>query len=196
MGCKGSKSAEAPKSERQRQVQQRQASTTLLTKSDEPKAEMPVTQAPAPETTRKEGVEDATAKKTEESPKEAPADVITAKAEEAAETQGAPKSFPDATVTKAEEMKREEAATEDGSATGLPAPASNDETTTAPEEAPMVAEKMVAERAAEADDKSKAEVTESSVSVAAADAAVAGKQGGCFSYCTATEAQTEIVVQN
>jgi len=68
--------------------------------------------------------------------------------------------------------------------------------TTAPEEAPTAAEKVVAEKAVEADDASKAEITESAVSVAAADAAVSGKQGGCFSYCTATEAQTEIVVQN
>jgi len=36
----------------------------------------------------------------------------------------------------------------------------------------------------------------SAMSVAAADAAVAGKQGGCFSYRTATESQSEIVVQN
>merc|ERR1712204_50222 len=157
--------------------------------------EAPATQGGAPETTTQEVVANATAKKAEESPKEARADAITAKAEEAVETEGAPKSTPDATVTQAGEVNTEEAATEEASATGLPTQASNDETTS-PDEVPIAAEKMVAEKIAEADTASKAEVTESAVSVAAADAAVADKQGGCFSYCTATEAQTEIVVQN
>merc|ERR1712086_828880 len=134
--------------------------------------EAPATQASAPETTPKEVV-----------------------AVEAVETQGAPKSTLDATVTKAEEVKTEEAATEEASAAGLPTQASNDETTT-PDEVPIATEKMAAVKIAESHAASKAEVTEPAVSVAAADAPVAGKQGGCFSYCTATEAQTEIVVQN
>merc|ERR1712106_1297104 len=164
-------------------------------KVEETPNEAPATQGGAPETTTQEVVANATAKKAEESPKEARADAITAKAEEAVETQGAPKSTPNATVIKAEEVKTEEASTEEASATGLPRQANNDETTTA-DELPIFAEKMVAEKIAEADAASKAEVIESAVSVAAADAAVAGKQGGCFSYCNATEAQTEIVVQN
>jgi len=219
MGCKGSKQAEAPKSE--------SASSTLLTEPEESKGEAPATQASAlettpkevaanapaekierspneapatkgsdPETAAKEVAANATARNAEEPPKEAPSDAITAKAEEAMETQGALKSGPDATVTKIEEVKSKEAATEEASATGLPAQASNDEITTALEEAPIAADKMVSEKVAETDAASKAEVTESAVSVAAADAAVAGKQGGCFSYCTATEAETQLVVQN
>jgi len=213
MGCKGSIPAEEPKSEA--------ANSTLSTIPKEPKGEAPATQASAPETTPKEVVANApaekvqreftfgcapstttqdvvgnaAAKKAEESSKEAPADAITAKAEEAVETQDAPKSALDATETKAEEVKTEEAATEEASATGLPTQASNDETTS-PDEVPIATEKMVAEKIAEADTASKADVPESSVSVAAADAPVASKHGGCLSYCTATEAQTEIVVQN
>merc|ERR1712204_135025 len=103
--------------------------------------EAPATQGGAPETTTKEVVGNATAKKVEESPKEARADAITAKAEEAVETQGAPKSTLNATVTKAEEVKTEEAATEEASAAGLSTQASNDETTR-PDEVPIATEKM------------------------------------------------------
>merc|ERR1712194_298778 len=98
--------------------------------------------------------------------------------------------------TKAEEVKAEESAAEEAPAKGQPTLASNEETTASPDEVPIAAESVVTEKIAECDAASIAEVTESAVSVAAADAAVAGKQGGCFSYCTATEAQTEIVVQN
>merc|ERR1712106_220008 len=121
---------------------------------------------------------------------------LAAKAEDAAKTQEAQKSTPDATVTKAEEVKTEESATEEAPATGQPTQASIEETTAAPDEVPIAAESMATKKIAESDAASKAEVTESVVSVAAPDAAVAGKQGGCFSYCTATEAQSEIVVQN
>merc|ERR1712194_951856 len=95
----------------------------------------------------------------------------------------------DAAVTMAKEVKTEEPATEEASATGQPTEASKGETTTAPDEVPIAAEKLVAEKTAGADAASKAKVTESAVSVAAADAAFAGKESGCFSYCTATEAQ-------
>merc|ERR1712086_909651 len=98
-------------------------------------------------------------------PETTPKEVV---AVEAVETQGAPKSTLDATVTKAEEVKTEEAATEEASAAGLPTQASNDETTT-PDQVPIATAKMVAV-------------------IAEADAA---SEGGCFSYCTATEAQTE-----
>merc|ERR1719491_635342 len=114
---------------------------------------------------------------------------------DSAETQEALKSTLDATAMKVKELKTEEPATAEASATGQPTEASNEETTAVPDEIPIAAEKVVAEKIAETAAASKAEVTESAVSVAVADAAVAGKQGGCFSYCTATEAQTEIVVQ-
>merc|ERR1712129_176098 len=158
--------------------------------------EAPATQGSAHKTTTKEVVTDVAAKKAEGTPNETPADAITAKAEEAAETQEVLKPTLDATATKAEEVKIEEPAIAEASATGQATEASNEETTAAPDEVPIAAEKVVAEKIAEADAASKAEVTESAVSVAVADAAVAGKQGGCLSYCTATEAQTEIVVQN
>merc|ERR1712106_195160 len=134
------------------------------------------------------------AKRLEETQNEMPADAITAKAEESAGTQEVPKSTLDAAGTMAKEVKTEEPATEVASATGQPTEVIKEETTTAPDEVPTAAEKVVAEKTAEADAASKAEVTESAVSVAAADAAFAGKKGGCFSYCTASEAQTEIVV--
>jgi len=219
MGCKGSKPAEAPKSET--------ASSTLLAKPEEPKGEVPATEASDPEippkevaanapvekaeeqttkepaaqgsvleTTTKDRAASATVKKADESPKEAPADAVTAGVEESAAPQEAPKPIVDATVTKAEEAKSKEATTEEGSATGLPVQVRNDETATSPEEVPAATEKMVAGKVAEADAASKEEATESTVSVATVDVAVAGKQGGCFSYCTATEAQNEIVVQN
>lgn len=219
MGCKGSKAAEAPKSE--------VASSTLLTKPDEPKGKVPVTEAPVPETIPKEVGANATEGKAEEIWHEVPAtqgsapetttskvaatttltktketmkedltDAIAGKAQEAAETQGAPESSTDATLMKAEELKREEAAAGKGSATGLPVTAGNDEMRAAPEEALTANGGVLAEKAAVADDASKAEATGSAVLVAAADAAVAGKHGGCLSYCTATEAQTEIVVHH
>jgi len=218
MGCNGSKPAAVPKSD--------VASSTLLTNLEEPKGEAPATEASAPQTpskevaakasaeeirettkevpaaqgsvpgtTTKEVAANATAKKAGEHPKEVPADAIAAKVVQAAETQEAPKPTMDVTVTKAEREKSEEAATEEGSATGLPGQAHTDKTTTSPEEV-LAAEKMVAEKAAEADAASKEEVAESTVSVATVDSAVAGKQGVCFSYCTTTEAQNEIVVQN
>merc|ERR1712204_69226 len=144
----------------------------------------------------KEVIAYVTAKRPKETSNEALADPFTAQAEEAAETQDAQKSTPDATATKAEGVKTEESATEEAPATGQPTLASNEETTASPYEVPIAAESMMTEKIAESDAASKAEVTESAVSVAAADANVAGNQGGCFSYCTATEAQNEIVVQN
>merc|ERR1712194_460762 len=153
------------------------------------------TQDSAPETSTREVIADVTAKKPKETSNEALADPLTAKAEEAAETQEAQKSTPDGTVTQAEEVKTEESSAEEAPPTGQPTLASNEETIASPDEVPIAAESMVTEKIAESGAAGKVEVTESAVSAAAADAAVAGKQGGCFSYCTATEAQNEIVVQ-
>lgn len=219
MGCKGSKPAEAPKSET--------ASSTLLAKPEEPKGKVPATEASDPEippkevaanapvkkaeeqtkkepaaqgsvleTTTKDSAASATVEKADGSPKEASADAVTSGADESAAPQEAPKPIVDTTVMKAEEVKSKEATTEKGSATGLPAQVHNDETTAAPEETRAGAEKAVAEKVAEAAASSKAEAPKSAVSVGAADAIVYGKPSGCFSYCTATEAHTEIVVQN
>jgi len=65
MGCKRSKQAEAPKSET--------ASSTLLTKPEEPKGKVPATQASVPETTPKELVANATAEKAQKTLNEASA---------------------------------------------------------------------------------------------------------------------------
>jgi len=214
MGCKGSKLAEAPKTE--------PAPSTLLTKPDEFKGGAPETQASARGTNPKELVANASSQKAEEKVNEAPvtqgtalpkwllsmpsrkkpkkskgtpADAIIAKFQEVAEPQEAPKSTPDVTVTKAEDVKTGEPADE-ACATGQPMQVSNDEKMTTLDEVPIAAEGEVAGKIHEADAAGKAEVVESAASLAAADAVLAGKQVACFSYCTATEAQTEIVVQN
>jgi len=209
MGCKGSKPAEAPKSGA--------ASPTLLTKPEEPKAEVRETQAAPPETTPTEvagnaNVEtaketpsealaqdfapeiskeevggDATAQRPEESLNKTSADATSAKAEEAAETQEPLKSTRDATLMKARNRPSDREQPRTGSI---------EKATAAPDGVPIAAEKVLAEKVAEAGAASKEEVTDAAVPGSAADAALAGKQGGCFSYCTAAEAQTEIVVQN
>jgi len=124
MGCTGSKAAEAPKSEvasstllanpdepkgevpvatRKERVAARKERVANATagKIEETANELPATQGSAPETTTKKVAANATTMEDEEPPKEVPGDAITAKVEEAAETQGAPKSSPDATVTEA-----------------------------------------------------------------------------------------------
>lgn len=194
MGCTGSKkAAQAPKTEEK-------AASTLLqepgaVKSEEPKAEAPATQVTATEPAD-----------TEAAGTKAPAD--TAKAEETVETQEAPapNATTDATLAKAEEVqaaKSEElsakepgqGASEEASAAAEATPASTDEKIAAPDASPIVADGDVVEKLPEDAVVAKTEVAEVAVSLAAADATAAAKQGGCLGFCAATEAQSEITVQ-
>lgn len=171
------------------------AGDASLEKAKESPCEAPATQGLNPESSTEVVVDRATAQKTGKLLNELPGDAILAKAEEAVETQEAPKFNLDATVMKAEDMKMEALACQETSATEQPREGSNEEPTETPDEVRIAAETVLAEKTAEADATSKEEVTEPAVSVASADAALAGKQGGCFGYCSSAEAQTEILVQ-
>lgn len=178
MGCKGSKAAEAPKSE--------VACSTLLTRPDETKEQAAATQGSATAKASEEIVADSSVETGEEALNGAAVGANTLKAKETVEA-------PNDTVTKAEEVKTELAA-EKASATGQPTAACNDEKTAAQDDFAIAVE-VVADKAVEADIARKAVMAESAVTSAVANDGDAGQYRGCLSYCTSTEAQTEIICQ-
>jgi len=199
MGCNGSKPAEAPKSAHKAAkaiLLQEPGADSKAPQSEEPKEHATATQGPAIETGTKEVVATAAVEKAQETANAIPADANSAKAETPGQTQEAQNSTPDATRTNTEELKTEQAATEKASAKVQTRQEGKNQKSAALNEIPSAAAGVAVEKVAEAETTGKAEVAEVVVLAAEPDAAAADKKSGCFSYCTVTEAQTEIVVQD
>jgi hypothetical protein len=177
MGCTGSKTAHAFKPE------DKVASTTLLTEpsadNKETKPDVPAAEVSTTETASKEAVVDAPAEDAKVTEGDAPADANSAEADQKVETRAE-----EAEATK----EPAQGAAEEGNAQEQITDAATTQEVEAPEETPVVTEGEE-ELAQEAD-------ATAPVSVVAAPTAPGSQKGGCLNFCLATEAQTEIVVEN
>jgi hypothetical protein len=181
MGCTGSKTAQASKPE------DKVASATLLTEpsadNKETKPDVPAAEVSTTETASKEAVVDAPAEQAKVTESDSPADANSAEADQKVENRDG-----EAEATK----EPAQGAAEEGDAQEQLVDAATtqakDQKVEAPEETPVVTEGE--EKLAQEDDAT------APVSVVAAPTAPGSQKGGCLNFCLATEAQTEIVVEN